>query len=142
MYLSGLQFMAQHPLRRPCWRRLYREEEIDCIEEELAGPWGAPQYPDAPYHLNLTWNHTKLYCGRSAAYFTGVLLLLLPEWNQAGNGLNQISHEAFRRLQAEIQKSLHVFCPCACHALELVRDSMVVWGLSEAALFVTHSGDG
>ena len=56
----------------------------------------------------------------------------------AGNELNQISHEAFRRLQAgDTEEFARLLSLCYCHALELVRDSMVVWGLSEAALFVT-----
>ena len=141
MYLSGLQFMALASapaalLAAPFIGR----EEIDCIEEELAGPYAVPlsilmhhiieDLTLEPYQIILRQVSSILHWGYYYSFYQNGI------W--AGNELNQISHEAFRRLQAgDTEEFARLLSLCYCHALELVRDSMVVWGLSEAALFVT-----
>jgi DNA-binding GntR family transcriptional regulator len=141
LYLSGLQFMALASGPAALMAvPLIGKGEIGCMEQELAGPYAVPisilmrhiiaALPLEPYRIILQQVGSILHWGYYYSFY--------EEGIKACNELNQISHEAFLCLKAGKAEEFARLVPqCYCHALELVRDSMAVWGLSEAGLLVT-----
>lgn len=146
LYLSGLQFMALASAPAALLAVPYiGREEIGRMEEELTRPYAVPlsilmhhiieNLPLEPYQIILRQVSGILRWGYYYSFYQDGI--------RAGNELNQISHEAFRRLQAgDTEEFARLLSRCYCHALELVRDFMAAGGLSEAALLVTPSADG
>lgn len=141
LYLSGLQFMAlaSAPAARLAVPFI-GESELGHMREELAGPYAVPlsilmnhiieAMPLEPYRIILKQVSGILHWGYYYSFYQDGI--------KAASQLNQMSHEAFRRLEAgDTEAFAGLLSGCYCHALELVRNSMVIWGLLEAGLLVT-----
>lgn len=140
LYLSGLQFMAL--ASAPAARMvvpLMGSEEIKRMGEELDRPYAVPlsvlmhhiteDIPMEPFRIILQQVGSILHWGYYYSFYQDGI--------KASSGLNQMSHEAFRRLRSgDTEEFARLLSGCYCHALELVRDSMVDWGLPEAGLLV------